>query len=262
MSQVDSGKLMNEFKEVIRRLRAPGGCDWDRAQTHTTLRKYFLEETYEAVEAIDRGDMQSLREKLGDVLLQVVLHAQIAEEEGLFNLSDVIDDIKEKIVHRHPHVFGEVQVDGVDGILSNWQQLKDAEKVEKGSVEVSMLDGIPRIMPALSQSQEIQDRAARIGFDWSDVAPIYDKVMEELDEVRTAETDEERQKEIGDLLFASVNLARWVNADAEEALNSSNRKFRARFAYVEKQAKAAGKSLQEATFEEMDAWWDQAKTLE
>ncbi|HMN14988.1 MAG TPA: nucleoside triphosphate pyrophosphohydrolase [Bellilinea sp.] len=260
--QMETYASMESFQEVIARLRAPGGCDWDRKQTHASLRKYLLEETYEAAEAIDSGDISALTEELGDVLLQILLHAQIGLDDGEFTLAQVIAGIGEKIVRRHPHVFGEVQVDGVEGILRNWQALKDAEKAAKGEEETSMLDGIPRIMPALSQSQEIQSRAAKVNFDWQEIAPVYQKVLEELDEVRGADSAEERQKEIGDLLFAVVNLARWVGADAEEALNHSNRKFRRRFAYIESQAKAAGQRLSEVGFTQLDAWWDEAKKME
>ena len=210
-------------------MRAPNGCPWDREQTHETLRKHLLEESYEAISAIDSGDFTDMREEFGDLLLQIVLQSQIANEEGQFNVNQVVHGIHSKIVRRHPHVFGDVQLDGVDGVLANWEKLKEKERSEK-KVETGLLDGVPMALPALSQAQEYQDRAARVGFDWPEIEGVLDKVKEEIEEIKNAETDFELASEIGDLFFALVNVARWKKIDAESALRGANQKFRKRFA--------------------------------
>jgi tetrapyrrole methylase family protein/MazG family protein len=251
------------FQEVIARLRAPDGCPWDREQTHSSLRKYLLEETYEALTALDAEDPTAMQEEFGDLLLQIVLHAQIASEEGEFNMADIISGIARKLIRRHPHVFGDVQVEGVSGVLTNWQRIKETERKNNNEeTKKGLLDGVPRALPALSQAQEIQDRAARVGFDWPDIAPVIDKVREELDEVLAAESEHEQASELGDLLFAVVNLVRWYKVDAESALRQTNERFRRRFGYVEGQARAAGRSLSDMNLDEMDVFWDQAKGLE
>jgi tetrapyrrole methylase family protein / MazG family protein len=251
------------FQEVVAALRAPDGCPWDREQTHASLRKYLLEEAYEVLTALDAEDPAAMQEEFGDLLLQIVLHAQIATEEGEFTMADVIAGISRKLIRRHPHVFGDVQVENVSGVLTNWQRIKEAERRENGEDAVKgLLDGVPRALPALSQAQEIQDRAARVGFDWADIAPVIEKVREELDEVLAAESDHERAGELGDLLFAVVNLVRWYKVDSESALRQTNERFRRRFGYVEGQARAAGRSLSDMDLEEMDVFWDQAKGLE
>lgn len=251
---------LEAFQEVVARLRAPDGCPWDREQTHLTLRKYLLEESYEAIQALDNEDSEALREELGDLLLQIVLHAQIAAEDGEFTLAEVIQSIHRKIVRRHPHVFGKVLVNGVEGVLRNWQKLKDEERALNGQDHPkSILEGVPLNLPALSQAQEIQTRAARVGFDWSEIQPVLQKVFEEINEVQTAEDTTEREKEIGDLLFAVVNLARWYKVDAESALRTANRRFRRRFAHIEERARQAGRELTSMSLEEMDRWWDEAK---
>lgn len=254
---------LESFQEVVARLRAPDGCPWDMEQTHASLRKYLLEETYETMEALDAADPDALREELGDLMLQIVLHTQIAVEEGEFSMVDVLQGINQKIVRRHPHVFAETSVSGVDGVLQNWQKLKEQERSDQGVGETKgMLDGVPKILPALSQSQEIQDRAARVGFDWPDIEPVYAKLFEEIEEVRQADGDEHRAAELGDLLFAVVNLVRWYKVDAESALRAANTKFRRRFAHIEKNARAAGRELTGMSLTEMDKWWDEAKGLE
>ena len=251
---------LEAFQEVVARLRAPDGCPWDREQTHLSLRKYLLEETYEALAALDAEDPDALREELGDLLLQICLHAQIGAEEGEFTMADVLQGVNRKIVRRHPHVFGEVKVSGIEGVLLNWQKLKEQERNENGAaVAKGMLDGVPAILPALSQAQEIQDRAARVGFDWPDIAPVIDKVIEELNEVKQAQTPDERSRELGDLLFAVVNLARWYKTDAESALRGANLKFRRRFAYIEKHARETNQRLEEMSLDAMDRLWDEAK---
>lgn len=259
---LEKGSSLEAFQEVVARLRAPDGCPWDREQTHLSLRRYLLEETFEALAALDAEDPNAMREEFGDLLLQILLHAQIGVEDGEFNMAEIIESIKNKIIRRHPHVFGEVQVSGVEGVLRNWQKLKEEERAANGDQVKGMLDGVPLALPALSQAQEIQDRAARVGFDWADIAPVYAKVHEELGEVQSAQGVEKREHELGDLLFAVVNLVRWFKVDAESALRIANTKFRARFAFIEGKAKELGKDLTKMSLAEMDELWEQAKGLE
>lgn len=254
---------LEAFQDVVARLRAPDGCPWDMEQTHLSLRKYLLEETYEALEALDDENPDALREELGDLMLQIILHAEIGAEDGEFTMAEVLQGINQKIVRRHPHVFGDVKVAGVEGVLTNWQKLKEQERAENGEGEVKgMLDGIPAILPALSQAQELQDRAARVGFDWPAIEPVIAKVQEEMQEVEEAEGAEHQAEELGDLLFAVVNLVRWHKVDSESALRATNAKFRRRFAHIEQRARETGRDLTGMTLAEMDAWWDEAKDLE
>ena len=255
------GTSFESFAEIIAHLRAPNGCPWDREQTHESLRKHLLEESYETIAAIDSGDFTSMREEFGDLLLQVVLQAQIANEEGQFNVNQVIQGIHSKIVRRHPHVFGDLKLDGVEGVLANWEKLKEAERKNNGQKEKGLLDGVPVVLPALSQAQEYQDRAARVGFDWPEIEGVLDKVKEEIEEIKNAETDFELASEIGDLFFALVNVARWKNVDAESALRGTNKKFKQRFGYVEQEAKKDGRNLSDLTLEEMDALWNAGKKM-
>lgn len=247
-----------DFQEIVARLRAPDGCPWDREQTHASLRQHLLEETYETLEAMDLEDSQAMCEEFGDLLLQIVLNAQIGSEEGEFSMADILQGINQKIVRRHPHVFGEVDVDSVDGVLKNWEKLKEKERADNHT-EKGLLDGVPRSMPSLVIAQEYQDRAARVGFDWDSIAPVWDKVAEEMEEIRTAEDDESRAKELGDLLFAVVNLIRWNKVDAESTLRTTNQRFYKRFKYIEKKAADAGRNLSDMTLAEMDEWWNDAK---
>ena len=257
------GTAFEDFQEIVAHLRAPNGCPWDREQTHQSLRTNLLEETYEALQDLDTEDMPGLKEELGDLLLQIVLHSQIAFEEGEFTMEDVIQGIYTKIVRRHPHVFGDVTVDGVKGVLQNWEKLKAAERKAKGQEnEKGLLDGVPAILPALTQAQEIQGRAARVGFDWPEISPVWDKVAEELEEVRTAPDSQAQAGELGDLLFAVVNLARWYKVDAETALRETNTRFRKRFSHIEKRAREQGKDVTKMTLPEMDALWEEAKDLQ
>jgi tetrapyrrole methylase family protein/MazG family protein len=254
------GTSFEAFVEIIAHLRAPeDGCPWDKEQTHESLRKHLLEESYEAISAIDSGDFESMREEFGDMLLQVVLQAQVANDEQQFNVNQVIHGIYSKIVRRHPHVFGDVKLDGVDGVLANWEKLKEKERKDNGQHEKGLLDGVPLALPALSQAQEYQDRAVRVGFDWPEIEGVLDKIKEEIEEIKTAETDFELASEIGDLFFAIVNLARWKKVDAESALRGTNMKFKKRFAYVEQGAKKQMRNLSDLTLEEMDAVWNEAK---
>jgi tetrapyrrole methylase family protein/MazG family protein len=248
-----------EFQETIARLRAPGGCPWDREQTHLSLRGNLMEEAYEVLEAIDREDPRALAEELGDLLLQILLHAQIATESGDFRMADVTAGIDEKIHRRHPHVFGEKKVDGVGQVLANWEEIKAEERSGKEKGGKGLLDGVPLALPALEQAVSIQKRAARVGFDWPSIEGVKAKVAEELAELEAAEGEEERASELGDLFFAIVNLARWLQVDAESALRQSNARFRGRFGRVEAAAARIGKPLKEMTLEELDALWEEAK---
>ena len=255
------GTSFESFQEIVAHLRAPNGCPWDKEQTHESLRKHLLEESYEAIAALDSGDFDSMREEFGDLLLQIMLHSQIASEEGEFTANDVVKGIYDKIIRRHPHVFGDAKVSGVDGVLTNWEKLKAKERNVKGEKEKGMLDGVPLALPALSQAQEYQDRAARVGFDWPVIDEVLDKLAEEVQEVKQAETDFELADEIGDLFFVLVNFARWKKIDAESALRGTNMKFKKRFGYIETNAKKQGRNLSDMKLEEMDALWNEAKKL-
>ena len=246
---------LKELVEVIARLRAPNGCQWDREQTHATLRPNMLEEAYEAVDAIDDNDMTHLKEELGDVLLQVVLHAQIASEEGAFSIEDVARGIKEKLIHRHPHVFGDVKVNSTKDILDNWEKLKQEEKKHRKSA----MDGISKAQSALMSAQKISKKAVKTGFEWDCEQSLYDCINSEFEEFKEAEKEgckAHMEEELGDILFAVVNLARWNKIDAEQALLKSNKKFMTRFRKMEE---LAVKPLNEYSFEEFDALWKQAK---
>ncbi|MCZ2098214.1 MAG: nucleoside triphosphate pyrophosphohydrolase [Anaerolineae bacterium] len=247
---------LERFQETIAHLRAPEGCPWDRKQTHESLRPYLLEETYEVLDALDSGDAAGLREEMGDLLLQIVLHSQIAVDHGEFRLADVIATINEKIIRRHPHVWGAVEVDNDEDVKVNWDRLKQAEKSDE---RTSRLEGVSKALPALTQSFSYQDRAARAGFDWPAIQPVLDKLREELGELLAAETPDEKFFEMGDVLFVAVNLARWMGVDPESALRAANQRFFRRFHYIEQQAVAQGRVLDEMTLAEMDALWDDAK---
>ena len=254
------GTSFESFAEIVAHLRAPDGCPWDKEQTHETLRKHLLEESYEAITAIDSGDFADMREEFGDLLLQIVLQSQIANEEGQFNINQVVHGIHSKIVRRHPHVFGDVKLDDVDGVLANWEKLKEKERKDKKQ-DKGLLDGVPVALPALEQAQEYQDRAARVGFDWPEIEGVLDKIAEEIAEVKNATNEQELTTELGDLFFALVNLARWKKVDAESALRGTNLKFKKRFGYVEQGAQKLGRSLSELSLEEMDGLWNEAKKL-
>ncbi|MCB0103696.1 MAG: nucleoside triphosphate pyrophosphohydrolase [Anaerolineales bacterium] len=254
------GTSFEAFAEIVAHLRAPDGCPWDKEQTHQTLRKHLLEESYETLSAMDADDVEGMREEFGDLLLQIVLNSYIAYQDAEFNFTGVTKGIYDKIVRRHPHVFGDLELDGVDGVLQNWEKLKEKER--KGNKEdKGILDGVASALPALNQAQEYQDRAARVGFDWPEIEDVLDKVREEIEEVKTAENAEQVKEELGDLFFVLVNLARWRDVDAEAALREANQKFKRRFAHIEKNAKAQGRNLSDMTLEEMDALWDESKKL-
>ena len=240
--------------EIIDILRSENGCSWDRAQTHETLRRNMLEEAYEAVDAIDDNDMKHLNEELGDVLLQVVLHAQIAKEEKAFDIEDVAKGISDKLVHRHPHVFGDVKVKSTDEILDNWEKLKKEEKPHRTSV----MDGVSKSQAALMSAQKISKKAVKVGFEWQNEESLYACVQSEIKEFQDAKTQEEKEDELGDILFAVVNLARWNHIDAEQALLKANKKFMSRFRAMEQNA---NKELEHLSLEEWDLLWKKAKKI-
>jgi tetrapyrrole methylase family protein/MazG family protein len=252
------GTSFESFAEIVAHLRAPDGCPWDMEQTHQTLRTHLLEESYEAMSAMDANDPADMSEEFGDLLLQIVLNSQIGHEENEFTMTQVIKGIYDKIIRRHPHVFGDVKLDGVGSVLQNWEKLKEKERGKKKENK-GLLDGVPAALPALTQAQEYQDRAARVGFDWPEIEGVLDKVREEIDEIKAAENLGEVTRELGDLFFVLVNLARWRKVDAESALREANLKFKKRFGYVEQGAKGQGRNLSEMTLEEMDKFWDEAK---
>ena len=254
-----SGTSLEAFQEVIAHLRAPEGCPWDREQTHQSLRTNLLEEAYEVLTALDADDPEGLREELGDLLLQIVLHAQIASEYGEFTVADVIRGIHTKIVARHPHVFGDATVEGVKGVLQNWERLKAAEREANGKETASVLDGVPIALPALSQAEQYTSRAARVGFEWHDLEDVTGKIMEELEEIKQAQSPKERAQEMGDLLLAVVDLARYYQVEAESALREANARFRKRFAFVEEKARLSGRKVSDLSLEEMLDLWKQAK---
>ena len=246
------------LQNVIARLRAPDGCPWDREQTHSSIKQYLIEEAYEALETIEAEDPDKLCEELGDLLLQILLHVQIADEAGEFTMRDVIRIISEKIIRRHPHVFGTTQVHGSQDVITNWNEIKRQER--KG--EKSLLDSVPRHIPALAYSQALQNRVARIGFDWKDFDGILDKVNEEIGELRKAQTTQEKVHEFGDLLFVLTNVARWLDIDSELSLHKANERFYNRFSYMEKVCSQHGLQLNEMNFEEQNALWEEAKKQE
>ncbi len=255
------GTSFESFAEIVAHLRAPDGCPWDKEQTHQTLRTHLLEEAYETLTAMDENDPAGMREEFGDLLLQVILNSQIASESDEFSMTKVIKGIYDKIVRRHPHVFGDVKLDDVKGVLQNWEKLKEKERKDNGEEkkEKGLLDGVPSALPALTQAQEYQDRAARVGFDWPEIEGVLDKIHEEIEEIKQAQNLDEVTAELGDLFFVLVNLARWRKVDAESALRGANLKFKKRFAYVEQGAKKQGRNLSDMTLEEMDALWIEAK---
>lgn len=240
---------------IMAQLRAPEGCPWDRKQTHASIRENLLEETYEVLEAIDLDDPARLREELGDLLMQIVFHAGMAAEAGQFNIGDVIRGISEKLVYRHPHIFGSVRVGGAEEVALNWEALKQAER-EEGA---SRLAGVPASLPALAYSQSIQRRAARAGFDWPDTSGVIEKVAEEVGEIQSAAGDEERAREFGDLLFTLVNFARRMGIESEAALREANRRFYRRFTRIEELARERGKQLDKLTLAQLDELWEEAK---
>ncbi|NLW09092.1 MAG: nucleoside triphosphate pyrophosphohydrolase [Firmicutes bacterium] len=270
---MNSGRELERLEQIMKRLRGEDGCPWDRQQTHASLRPCLIEEAYEVLEAIDKGSAPALREELGDLLLQVVFHAQIARENGDFTLADVIAGINEKLIRRHPHVFGGTEVDGVEGVIKNWEQIK-AE--EKEAAPASALDGIPAHFPALLRAGKMQEKASRLGFDWPDFKGPLAKISEESREFRRAwnawrkarseeEKEEKRrqmEEEFGDILFALVNFSRFLGIEPEAALHRVTGKFYRRFRAMEEAAARQGLDLRKMTLEEMDRLWEAEKTAE
>jgi tetrapyrrole methylase family protein/MazG family protein len=248
-------KQFSTLVDIIARLRAPDGCPWDRKQSHASLRENLLEECYEVLEALDEGDSGKLSDELGDLLMQIVLHAQIAAEGGEFELGDVIKSINAKLIHRHPHIFGLKKVKDADEVAHNWELLKGEER-EAGT---SILESVPRQMPALGYSQEVQRRVAQLGFDWEDVDGVIDKLVEEVREFKKAKTEGRKAEEFGDLLFTLVNVARRQGVDAEAALREANKRFYQRFNYMEAVCRKRGVNLGELSFAEQNKLWEEAK---
>ncbi|UTR16658.1 nucleoside triphosphate pyrophosphohydrolase [Salipaludibacillus sp. LMS25] len=263
----DDTLLYREFstlRHVIKTLRGPNGCPWDKKQTHQSLKKYLLEETYEVLDAIDENDDDHLAEELGDVLLQVLLHAQISEDEGYFNMEDVIRSLTEKMIRRHPHVFGDKTANNAEEVVTNWEEIKQQEKIEKGQNNF-LLDDIPSALPALLKAFQLQKKAAKVGFDWNDEAPMWMKLQEEISEWLQAlkeGANDDAVEELGDVLFVLVNLARYHEIDPEEALTKTNNKFRRRFNYIEDQLAKDSLQADAVSLEKLDELWDKAKQEE
>jgi MazG family protein len=286
---METGSKFERAKSIMARLRAPDGCPWDREQTFDTIKRYTLEETYEVLEAIDNRDWKELTGELGDLLLQVLFYAEMAEEQGSFTIDDVLDALSNKLIHRHPHVFGDTKADDAAQVLKNWEALKAEEK--RKSLQTNgapaqtspalLLDGVSSKMPALQEAHKISSKAAQVGFDWPEIQGLFEKLTEETRELQEhleglpvagshsspkgaipAELHEHIEAEIGDLFFVLVNIARYLSVDPESALRKTNRKFRRRFSWMEEQLREQGRTLEQATLEEMETLWQQAKTLE
>jgi len=255
LSVPDDLSKFDTLVEIIARLRAPDGCPWDKEQTHQTLRGNLLSETYEVLETLDEGDASKLCEELGDLLLQIVLHAQIAKDDGEFQIGDVVQGISTKIIRRHPHIFGSRKVKDAEEVMHNWEELKKEER-EAGK---SMLAGVPKQMPSLAYAYEISRRAVRVGFEWENLDGVIDKILEEVKEIKEAGSREEKAQEIGDLLFTLVNYARWEGVDPETALREANRKFYRRFSFMEELCRQRGKELPALSLQEWDDLWEEAK---
>ena len=257
-NNTDKSVSVQPLVDVVKALRAPHGCPWDQKQTHESLRRYFIEETYEVVDAIDNKDMDNLREELGDVLLQVVFHSQLAEEAGQFTLEDVINDVTQKMIRRHPHVFNRENNEKT----YTWDELKAQEK---RNIQNSVLDGVSKGLPALVAAYKLQEKAAKLGFDWDELDPVWAKVSEEMDEFKEAIAQEDREnmeKEAGDVLFSLINLFRWYKISGENALNRTNTKFRQRFLHVEACVNQSDRSWEDFSLAELDAFWEEAKVQE
>lgn len=252
----------HQIMTIMRRLRAPGGCPWDAEQTHESLKRYLLEESYEVLEAIDNGSDELLKEELGDLLLQPVFHAAIAEERGAFTMDDVLATLADKLIRRHPHVFGNQEIKDSEAQIANWEKIK---KEEKGDERRSALSGIPPHLPALMKAHKISEKASRVGFDWEHVDQVMAKVIEELHEFEEAMEQgrqDRMEAELGDLLFAIVNLGRFLSLDPEEALRKTIARFQNRFSHIEDRLHATGRHLQDARLDEMEALWIEAKARE
>jgi tetrapyrrole methylase family protein / MazG family protein len=263
VTEKHDGSRFDRLVEIMAMLRSPAGCPWDRAQDSTSLKPYLLEETYEVLEAIEEGTPHKLKDELGDLLFQVIFHAQLARERGDFDIDDILAGTIAKMTRRHPHVFGAAAASTPKEALQNWEEIKRQEKTADQAT--SVLDGVPRQLPSLLRAQRLQDKAARVGFDWPDIAQVWAKLSEELRELRASMDRQNRAEiaeELGDVLFVLVNLARWLEINPDEALHNTSRKFIQRFQYIERELSRQGKTLQQATLAEMDALWEQAKRQE
>ncbi|MGD0667370.1 MAG: nucleoside triphosphate pyrophosphohydrolase [Bryobacteraceae bacterium] len=259
---MSAAEKFDRLLALMARLRAPGGCPWDREQTFDSIKPYTLEETYEVLDAIDRRDWPDLAEELGDYILQAVFYAQMASEQGLFSIEDALEAINRKLLRRHPHVFGEESAETAGDVKRIWSEVKAAEKAAQGRQEEGLLAGVPRALPALVEAQQITSRAAQVGFDWENPEQVLEKLQEEASEfteARRGGSPAALENELGDMLFTLVNLARFVKLDPEQALRATNAKFRRRFGYIERKLAERGKKPADATLEEMEALWQEAK---
>ena len=257
-----AGDRFNQLVALMARLRAPDGCPWDQKQTFDTIKPYLLEETYEVLDAIDARDWPELSEELGDLMLQPVFFAQMAAEAGHFRIEDCLQAINDKLIRRHPHIFGDVVAETAEDVKRNWDVIKAEEKSGKGRPKGALLDGVSRALPALAEAQQIAAKAASQGFDWPGIEPVFDKLLEELtelDEARAAGQPAEIEDEFGDVLFVMVNLARFLHLDPEQALRKSNAKFRRRFGYVEARLGEMNRPFEESNIDEMELLWQEAK---
>ena len=252
---LEHGSYLEAMQYVTQRLRAPNGCPWDREQDHKSIRSYLLEEAYETLEALDSGDASKLAEELGDLLMQVLLHAEIARQQGEFDLRDVVLGITSKLVRRHPHVFGDAQADTAHQVLANWDEIKKQERPQ----DQSILASVTPAMPALAYAQEVSERAARQGFEWPDIDGVVDKITEEIQELAEAQDADQVVDEFGDLLFSLVQVARWKGFEAEDALRQANRKFRARYQHLERLLRERGLAMKDMSIEAIDQLWEEAK---
>ena len=263
MIDYESEGKISEFQtliDIVEKLRAPGGCPWDREQTHESLKRNLLEEAHEALEAIDGGDPSVLSEELGDLLVQIAFHADIARESGTFDMGDVVERINRKLIRRHPHVFADETVSDAREVERNWERIKAEERAASGTRK-SPVDGIPASLPALAAAQLMQDRVARAGFEWDDVSGVLDKAAEEIEEFRNARTPEEQVHELGDILFVLVNLSRWVDAHAEDVLRQANSRFRARYLGMEELAEERGLNFEALPLAQKEELWQEVKRM-
>ena len=261
MTDFESNGSISEFQtlvDIVALLRAPGGCPWDREQTHESLKRHLLEEAHETLEAIDSGDPSVLTEELGDLLVQIAFHADIAKEAGQFEMGDIVERINRKLIRRHPHVFSDETVADAREVERNWERIKAEERAASGSRK-SPVDGIPASLPALAAAQLMQDRVARAGFEWDDVSGVLDKLTEEIDELRDAKTQDEKIHELGDVFFVLVNLSRWMDAHAEDVLRQANDRFRSRYVGMEALASQRGLSFESLPLVEKEALWQEVK---
>jgi MazG family protein len=263
VTEKHEGSRFDQLVDIMAMLRSPAGCPWDRAQDSTSLKPYLLEEAYEVLEAIEEGTPHKLKDELGDLLFQVIFHAQLAHERGDFDIHDVLAGTIAKMTRRHPHVFGSAAASTPKEALQNWEEIKRAEKA--AAQETSVLDGVPRQLPSVLRAQRLQDKAARVGFDWPEIGQVWRKLTEELQELRAAMDVHNRleiEDELGDVLFVLVNLARWLEINPDEALHRTSQKFIKRFQFIERELSRQGRTPKQSTLEEMDALWEQAKQQE